>query len=158
MFGTILRSVSVLAAAATLSCATVGTSATYDSITLTRTVCFGFCPAYTVTMYSDGKVVWEGFANVETEGKDSVHLDPKVFAEVESAFHEAEFLAFEEDYRDMTMTDCPSAILEVRQHNMSKTVHRYTCDRNAPEVLQHLEKLVDSLSLATKWIGNPEFD
>ncbi len=142
----------------TASCATVSEQASYDSISLTRTACFGFCPAYTVTMYNDGKVVWEGHMNVEKKGLDSAYLDEQVFIELQQAFEDADFLSFNDDYRDMNMTDCPSAILEITDGKLGKSVNRYTCDRNAPEVLEDLENLVDSLSGAKAWIGNPEFE
>ena len=38
-------------------------------ITLERTTCFGVCPVYTLTIYGDGRVVYEGTRFVRTEGE-----------------------------------------------------------------------------------------
>ena len=37
-------------------------------ITLERTACFGVCPVYKLTVYGDGRVVYEGKRFVRVEG------------------------------------------------------------------------------------------
>jgi hypothetical protein len=38
------------------------------SVTMSRGVCFGTCPVYTVTVYGNGSVFYEGRMFVEKEG------------------------------------------------------------------------------------------
>ena len=43
-------------------------------ITLERTACFGVCPVYKLTIYGDGRVLYDGIRFVRTEGpKNDYH-------------------------------------------------------------------------------------
>jgi hypothetical protein len=41
------------------------------SLIFSRGGCFGACPAYTVELFSDGKVIYNGNFNVRLKGEDS---------------------------------------------------------------------------------------
>ena len=45
-------------------------------ITLQRTACFGACPVYTVSIYADGTVAYNGERFVEVEGTQTGSIDP----------------------------------------------------------------------------------
>jgi hypothetical protein len=46
-------------------------------ITLRRTVCYGFCPDYTVSISGDGQVRYEGRAFVNVVGQRTASIPPE---------------------------------------------------------------------------------
>lgn len=44
-------------------------------ITLERTYCLGTCPVYTVTVYGDGRVAWNGMDNVAVVGPKQTRIE-----------------------------------------------------------------------------------
>ncbi len=45
-------------------------------ITLERTACFGACPVYTLSIYADGTVVYNGERFVDVEGEQTTQHRP----------------------------------------------------------------------------------
>ena len=80
----IRHSLSALLLAAGLSAcaATSGPAApdTYRAISITETPCFGFCPAYTITVTPDDRYVLEARSHAQTQGRTTGALDAGSFA------------------------------------------------------------------------------
>src|SRR5262249_55081142 len=101
-------------------------------ITLERTVCFGECPDYKLTITADGAVVFEGRRFVKQEGvtiKSAITQDQlkRLMAE----FDRVKFFSLEDDYMNNPRvcayyrTDNPSAFTSIRIDGKSKTVRHY---------------------------------
>lgn len=56
-----------------------------ETITYETTPCFGFCPAYKVTLSSDGRGVFEGGSHTAVQGKQSFRATPAQFAKFRAA-------------------------------------------------------------------------
>ena len=104
-------------------------------ITFERTPCFGTCPGYSMKVFADGRVAYEGRRAVPLMGPRELRLPAATVAEMLRMAREAQFEQFQESY-SRGVTDLPSTIVAVRQPNgQLKTV---TVEGGAPENVQAL--------------------
>lgn len=90
-------------------------------ITLTRTRCYGWCPAYTVKVRGDGTVVYEGEAYVSTIGRVESHVDPKVLEPVLNKMMEIDILHHQHQC-ETSIVDTPTTRIRLRVGKHSLTV------------------------------------
>lgn len=95
-----------------------------------RTPCYGRCPAYSMQVYADGRVAYEGRRDVPLMGKHDLKLPAASVAEMLRQAHEAHFETFEKEYLSGA-TDMPSTIVTIAQPD--GTLKRVTAENNAPE-------------------------
>lgn len=104
-------------------------------LTFERTPCFGFCPAYTMQVFADGRVAYEGRRAVPTMGQKEFRLSASAVADMLRTAKEAHFEQFEDRYTQ-GVSDLPSTVVAVRQPSgQLKTV---TVEAGAPENVQRL--------------------
>ncbi|MDX6498222.1 MAG: hypothetical protein QOG23_1482 [Blastocatellia bacterium] len=129
-------------------------------ITLERSVCFGTCPSYIVTLASDGKVTWEGRDFVKTKGKATAQIKPDDFDKLVKEFERIKFATLDDKYETGTRgcpessTDNPSAQSSIRMNGKTKSVlHYYGCrDSEVLRKLTALERKIDEVIGTEKWI------
>jgi hypothetical protein len=130
-------------------------------ITLERTVCFGTCPDYKLTITADGAVVFEGRRFVKQEGKTiKSSISQEKLKELMAEFDRVKFFSLEDDYTnnrrvcDEVWTDTPSAITSIRIAGKSKTVDHYYGCRGAkvPKELTELEDKIDEIVNTAQWL------
>ncbi|MBW4658399.1 MAG: hypothetical protein KME15_06975 [Drouetiella hepatica Uher 2000/2452] len=127
-------------------------------ITLERTACFGTCPVYQLTVYGDGRVVYEGTAFVAVIGKRTAQISPEQVQQLVTAFETANFFSLENQYV-AEATDLPGAWTSISSNGQSKRVWRYgSSDRpelnNAPRSLTELENQIDQIVNSQQWVGS----
>lgn len=128
----------------------------FESITLERTGCYGFCPTYQVTIHADGLVVYEGFEHVGVLGEHRGHVDEAGILELLALCSELDFFALAEEYRfiendegeRLTITDQPSRFTTLRLGRREHQVENYF---GGPDLLRALEDRLDELSGAAEW-------
>ncbi|WP_310393534.1 DUF6438 domain-containing protein [Hymenobacter sp.] len=104
-------------------------------LTFERTPCFGFCPAYTMQVFADGRVAYEGRRAVPLMGQKEFRLPAGTVADMLRTAKEAHFEQFQDRYSRNT-SDLPSTVVAVRQPDgQLKTV---TVEEGAPENVQML--------------------
>ena len=128
-------------------------------ITLERTVCFGFCPVYMLTIYSDGRVEFNGQQNVKITGKQISQLTPEQVKELLDLFEKANYFELEDEYT-APVTDLPSTITSLTLGGQYKSIRNYggCLDGSpvpAPSALCELETRIDEVANTTQWIGTP---
>src|SRR2546426_563412 len=102
-----------------------------DFITLERTVCFGTCPAYHLTIKSDGSVTFDGKRFTKTTGVATSKITPSDFRALVSEFEKINYFSLPDAYTPGTkecprmMTDMPSADTSIRSYGRSKSVAHY---------------------------------
>jgi hypothetical protein len=119
-----------------------------------RTICYGWCPAYSVEILVDGTARYEGRAYVVTEGMALARLTPEQVEEVRAAFKRAGFRAISEDCcncRDVT--DGPTVFLTLEDGGPRKTIEHYDGCGRAPPELGYLEGEIDRIVNVEQWIG-----
>ena len=93
-------------------------------IRLTRGVCFGFCPDYTVTINGDGQVRYEGRRFVNAVGERTATIPREDVARLVARFDEIGFDRLRDAYRAQ-VTDLPTYTVALTRNGRTKTVVDY---------------------------------
>lgn len=121
-------------------------------ITLERTACFGFCPMYKVTIYGDGRVVYEGNQFVKVKGIQTTRISPFKARQLMMEFQRAQYFNLQDRYEGGP-TDAPSAITSFQLGQRAKTVYHYLASPDAPQKLTDLEAKIDAAANVQQWVG-----
>jgi len=122
-----------------------------------RTACFGWCPVYTLTVFRDGAVEYEGKDFVKLKGKATDHLRPDQLAALDDLFRKHGYLSLADSYEDYEVTDNPSVYTAYTPPGgKRKDVRHYLGDHKAPVVLGEVEDGVDRIVHVEQWIGTPK--
>jgi hypothetical protein len=129
-------------------------------ITLQRTVCYGTCPEYKLTIFSDGRVLYEGISSVKTKGKAWGRITPAELEELILEFQNINYFDLDDSYTPGTkvcpqsMTDMPAATTSLTRNGKSKTVIHYHGCRGLPvlDLLTQLENKIDEAVSVNKWV------
>jgi hypothetical protein len=126
-----------------LTCAR--TSSSDPVITLERTACFGTCPVYSLKIYEDGRVVYEGKEFVKKKGVAEKRIEKKALEELVAEFMKLNYLELKKKPDCTTSwTDFPSAITSLNWKGRSNVVeHYHGCE--GPALLKELSKLEDKI-------------
>jgi hypothetical protein len=113
-----------------------------------KTVCFGKCPAFTMTINGqNNKVTYQGDSNVNKIGTYEKSISDEDLARLSDAFEKYKFFELKDEYNG-EMTDLPSKYISYSFDGKSKKVKdRY----NAPVELRELEKLLDAIADSEGW-------
>ncbi len=141
-------------------------SQTHTVVSMLRTTCFGPCPSYRVTLSSDGRISFDGLAQVQTKGKASGHATPTQIAAIRRALKAADLPSLRSSYATRKdgcgplMMDMNGVKITVPGSQGSKTVDFYYGCRGAiankvrPRIDQ-LAKTIDKELDTARWIGKP---
>lgn len=124
-------------------------------ITLQRTACFGFCPIYKLTIYGDGRVVYEGERFVKETGTRTTKISRAAVRQLVKEFKQVNYFTLSDSYTG-GHTDAPSAITSLTLGKQQKTVNHYMAAPDAPETLKALEDKIDQVVNSQQWIGTDE--
>jgi acetamidase/formamidase len=131
-----------------------------DFITLERTVCFGTCPDYKLTIKSDGSVTFEGKRFTKTSGIAKGKISIADYRALVSEFEKINYFSLPDKFIPGTkecpqvITDMPSANTSIRLNGKAKAVdHYYGCgEQGALTKLTALEDKIDKVAGTQKWI------
>jgi (2Fe-2S) ferredoxin len=127
------------------------------ALTLERTACFGACPVYTVTVYTDGTVVYNGERFVDVEGEQTTTIDPETVEQLVAGFEGAGYFEWDDEYTEMFITDLPTVITSITRDGETKQITRYAGDDSAPLALPYLETWLDLAANTGQWTGEEVF-
>ncbi len=122
-------------------------------ITLERTACFGACPVYTVSIYADGSVEYNGERFVVVEGAQTGTIDPAAVDQLVAGFVAAGYFDWNDAYTDMHVSDLPTITTSVTRDGETKQITRYAGDNSAPVALAYLENWIDAVAKTQQWTG-----
>jgi hypothetical protein len=122
------------------------------ALTLERTACFGFCPIYKLTVYGNGKVVYEGKRFVKVTGTRTTTISQTALRKLIADFQKINYFKLQDSYTG-GHTDAPSAITSLTMGKKQKTVHHYLPSPDAPTQLTELENKIDAVVNSKQWIG-----
>lgn len=128
-------------------------------ITLERTTCFGTCPAYKLTIFDDGKVVFEGKEFVKQKGKAEGQITKAQLDELVREFNKINYMKLKDDYNSENRcpefwTDYPAAITSLNQNGQVKRISHYHGCRGLTvlDQLTTLENKIDEVANTKRWI------
>ena len=128
-------------------------------ITLERTTCFGSCPAYKLTIFDDGKVLFEGKEFVKQRGKAEGQITKDELERLVREFNKINYMKLEDEYGigdrcpDL-WTDYPSAITSFSTNGTTKTINHYLGCRGLTilDQLTTLENKIDEVANTKRWV------
>jgi len=121
------------------------------AITLERTGCFGSCPAYEVTVSTEG-INFEGPSFVVAAGKHKDSVNPDDVRDFAKKFVAADFYSMDPEYR-AGVTDNPFYGLTITIDGHKKEVEDYVGQWvGMPAVISDLEEQVDAFARTNRWI------
>ncbi len=116
---------------------------------MSKTRCYGKCPVYTIDIYSNGHVIYEGKSNVDKIGRFEKNITQTELSDLKKAFLDSKFFDFEDEYVS-NATDLPTTYILFRNNGEEKKIKDY---HRAPKELKALEKLLDDIANSTTdWI------
>jgi len=124
-------------------------------ITMERTACFGPCPIYTLTIFDDGKVVYEGRDFVKKKGRAESKITKQQLADLIAEFTKIDYFNLKSNPDCLEQwTDHPSAITSLSWEGKNQTIqHDHGCrGSHILEDLTKLEDKIDEAVNAAQWI------
>ena len=128
-------------------------------ITLQRTMCPGACPDYSLSIYGDGKIVYEGRHYVAVKGRQEARISTNDIKKLIEEFYESGYFSLKDRY-DPIVND--GAITKTSIVADGKTKQVVNCHPSqAPESLYQLEVRIDEVAQSKRWVrraGQPVLD
>jgi hypothetical protein len=124
-------------------------------VQMTRTMCFGSCPAYTLTIYDDGRLHYEGQAYVITMGGRDGKLTDAELANVRGAFDRTNFFSQHDTSEEDpgAATDAPRTNIYFNDGTRSKYLRTYWGSPHASVVVADIAKRIDEIVGIEQYIG-----
>ncbi len=135
-------------AAGASACAHTKTPDTF--VRMQRRGCLGWCQVYTLTLYADGAVQYQGFANVPKDTDWGTAASAEVVRLMETAERVPQWHC---DWKRIT-TDLPGgATITVSRHGrVTQRIEPYPGDPCTPEAASELEVEIDVVGHASRFI------
>ncbi len=111
-------------------------------VIMTRTACYGTCPQYTISIYDNGLIQYDGKLFVDKKGCFYAKISQSFIDRLITKITTIDFFDLNINY-DAPMTDLPSVIVEV---NLASNHHKITDRFSGPEKLKELQIFIDSIS------------
>jgi len=118
------------------------------TITLQRTICFGMCPAYIVTLRDDGTVTYNGAEYTKISGKQTWKIDPGAVHALAKEMQDAGYFDLQNEYRAM-VTDNPTVYTSLTIGTRTKKIQDYVA---GPPRLKELEDRIDEVAGTKKYV------
>ncbi len=119
-----------------------------DFVKLSRSGCYGTCPAYEVSVASNGDVTWNGTAFVYSAGIVHSRIEPDAAVALIKQFEVTKFWGLCAGY-DASITDSASTQINAQIGGKSKTVWNYA--NSAPAWLETFEEAIDAAANTHLW-------
>jgi hypothetical protein len=122
-------------------------------ITLSRSRCYGRCPAYEIEIHGDGTVLYDGATDVAHKGRHAGKISHASLVELVDFFRKADYFSLHDRYV-YGVTDHPVYETSISFDGMSKSVLDYVGQgAGMPSTVSDVEAAIDRLSGASAWVG-----
>ena len=120
-------------------------------LTLERTQCKGQCAEYKLSFYGDGRVDYEGKANVSKAGHWHATISRETLNQIVTDFQRINYFTLENSYAG-GLSQNPVAITSWRQNERVKTVTHDVGSPFSPGALTTLEDQIDAAVQSVDWV------
>lgn len=121
----------------------VPANSTDIEIKLEKTACYGPCPVYSVIIYGDGTVLYDGINHVDNIGKNTYHIAKDDVDDLVELIYDVNYFSLKDRY-EASHTDDSTIITSVKINDDEKTVVNY--GHYGPDRLHKIEKKIDDLT------------
>lgn len=104
--------------------------------------CFGTCPVFSIIIFNDGSVLYEGKANVKNIGKYTAQLSEEEMAKLRKDVDEKKIMSLEEDQVNKLLMDVTVIRFKL---TTSKDVRLISHSGPKPEDLIEIENAIEAL-------------
>jgi len=118
-------------------------------ITMYRSVCYGACPVYSLTIHGNGTVVYEGEIYVNVTGIQTSEISQEKIQEIVDEFYRIDYLSLDDVY-DEPISDIPHTITSIRINGKYKSIYNRW---GAPTELDELENKIDEITNSKQWVS-----
>lgn len=121
-------------------------------ITLSRTGCFGMCPAYLVEVLGDGSVLYRGGAFVDVEGEHRYEVPVAEVARLVESLRDKDLWSMRTSYR-APITDNPTYGLSIDMGGQVHRIEDYVGGMvGMPVAISEFEDEIDEVARSHGWI------
>lgn len=121
-------------------------------IRLVRGVCYGACPAYTVTINGAGEVRYEGRSSVNVTGVQTATVPREDVSRLIARFDEIGFDQLRDAYR-ANVTDLPTYEVSITRNGDTKTVVDFGGPgAGMPRSVRDLQDEIDRVAGTARWV------
>jgi len=121
-------------------------------ISLTRTSCFGSCPAYSVEVLGNGDVTYRGERNVLITGEHRARISRQEVVRLLDVYRDADYFSLKDQYSQL-VTDVPSYTTSIEFDRHKKSVGDHVgAGAGMPDAVTELEDQIDALLGTEKWL------
>jgi membrane dipeptidase len=121
-------------------------------ISLRRTICFGRCPAYSVTIREDGTVTYQGAEFTKISGTHTWKIDPAAVRSLAKEMQDAGYFDLQDEYRAL-VTDHPTTYTSLTVGTRTKQIKNYVA---GPPRLKEIEERIDQVAGTKKYVGGQD--
>lgn len=111
--------------------------------------CYGRCPVFTLSIYENGIVAYEGKRFTDREGTFYRKLDKKELASLREKFRQADFFSFNRVYPSR-IPDMATVSISYKEGGKSATVMG---KEGRPEAVMELENYLDKIANTGEWVA-----
>ena len=123
-------------------------------ITIERSRCYGYCPAYSAQIHADGEVVYVGKSDVKEMGERRFKISHEKVQQLIKAFEQVDYFSLKDKYdadeNGITVTDLPTTTTSICLDGKKKRVVNYF---GGPKKLAELEHKIDLIAGLDKLLG-----
>lgn len=120
-------------------------------ISLTRTMCFGWCPDYVVRIFGSGRVEYRGSTYVCIFGAQSAVADPREVRRLVEAMIGTGFFGYTWK-PGQYWTDNPTVTSTLTHGGQSYVLRHYHGDEGSPKWLFDMENEIDRVAGTARWL------
>lgn len=113
-----------------------------------KTSCFGECPAYTVSIYQDGTIDWNGLYFTNPMGRKSGKVSPEAIKKLQDKARDMGFLKLQNAYPMEPIADANATIIFMILDGQPKQV---TDVFGAPKELKEIQKVFEDIIRKQGW-------
>ncbi len=122
-------------------------------MSLTRTSCFGSCPAYSVEVRGNGVVVYRGEQNVLITGEHHARISSQEVIRLLEVYRNADYFSLKDGY-SQSVTDVPTYTTSIEFDGLKKSVGDHVgAGAGMPDSVTELEDKLDELGGTEKWLN-----
>lgn len=109
-------------------------------------------PVYSLTISSDGTVMYDGIKNVKIKGLQRTHISEKSVEELVHEFINIYYFALKDRYGESDSSNQPFTLTSISMARKSKKVIHHHGSL-APQGLSALEDKIDAMTGSSQWTG-----
>ena len=134
----------------------IGNDYEHYQFIMSKTSCRGNCPVYSITLYGNGEISYEGFQNVNIIGRQQGSLQTDSVIAILQELNRMQYYDLKYEYSQQQITDMPSVITQIVYSKngigSSKQVVDYQGDKTTPIELRKLYDRIESMIAQFHWI------